>query len=305
MSQNSSKIKAPFFFFYAKDWREGVQHLDADERGVYIDLIAAMWNRKGGVPDDPKWIAKDIGLDTRLVKRVVTSLVAKGKLRRVDGFLQNKKIMEEISRYLRRGGHEIEVENAVQADECDMHCDVANEELSDSYPLANADLEKMPLFSLGNPALEVRSQNTEDRKKEDGPPASTVEQDPAGGRAGASPEFVILKSIADWTADEARARSWVTAHVGLYGLEVVRDAVAVVVAEIAAGRHVAQPVQLVSSVIRRLDAKKPGPEERAHREAGTVPPWVADKSVRGRKIADVMAEFYADKARRMAEDAAA
>lgn len=323
MSEPKRKIKGPFFQFYPDDWRGGVRHLSLEARGLYIDLLAAMWERKGGLPDDPRWLSTHIGVDVRVLKRVLPSLISEDKIKRIDGFLSNKRMMIDISRYMRRTGTFGAPQNDVQTDyqndgfdDADPYRDgdTSREDLpeipaqmSGRSRTSPADLEKMPLFSLSNPDQEVRSsedRSLEDRKKEDSPPA--LEENPAGGRAGASPELFILKSIADWTADESRARSWVAAHVGLYGLEVVRDAVAVVVAEIAAGRHVAQPVQLASTVIRRLDARKDAPpEERAHRAAGVVPPWVADKSVRGKKVSEVMDAFYADKARRMAEEAAA
>lgn len=322
MNDAKRKIKGPFFQFYPDDWRGGVRHLSLEARGLYIDLLAAMWERKGGLPDDARWLSTHIGVDVRVLKRVLPSLISEDKIKRIDGFLSNKRMMIDISRYMRRTGTFGAPQNDVPDDyqndgsegfETPCDDDTSREDpaeipaqMSGRSRTSPGDLEKMPLFSLSNHYQEVRSsevRSSDDRKKEDSPPA--LEQDPACGRAGASPEFFILKSIADWTADESRARSWVTAHVGLYGLDVVRDAVAVVVAEIAAGRHVAQPVQLVSSVIRRLDARKPGPEERAHREGGTVPPWVADKSVRGKKVSEVMDAFYADKARRMAEEAAA
>lgn len=303
MSKQRQKIKGEFFPFYHKNWREGVEQLSPEQRGIYIDLLAAMWMRKAALPYDVGRIAKHIHVDVRILKRVLPTLISEDKIKLVDGFLTNTRMMQEILRYLKRTPSADTPESDEEEDAYEGTSRADVEEMSRTCGAAVGDLfgKSNEISTVG--AIEVRTKNEEQEK--DSQPASTVEQDPAGGRAGASPEIVILKSITDWTADESRARSWVTAHVGLYGLDVVRDAVAVVVAEIAAGRHVAQPVQLVSSVIRRLDARKPGPEERAHREAGTIPPWVADKSVRGKKISDVMAEFYADKARRMAEEAAA
>ena len=321
MSDAKRKIKGPFFQFYPDDWRGGVRHLSLEARGLYIDLLAAMWERKGGLPDDPRWLSTHIGVDVRVLKRVLPSLISEDKIKRIDGFLSNKRMMVDISRYMRRTGTFGAPQNDAPDDyqndgfdDAETACDDDTsrgdvpeipEQMSGRSRTSPADLEKMPLFSLGNHDQEVRSseyRSLEVRKEEDSPPA--LEQEPAGGRAGASPEIVILKSIADWTADESRARSWVTAHVGLYGLDVVRDAVAVVVAEIAAGRHVAQPVQLASSVIRRLDAKKPGPGEPRDKPA-TVPPWAADKSARGRSVDDVLAEFYAEKRARLEAEAAA
>lgn len=321
MTDAKRKIKGPFFQFYPDDWRGGVRHLSLEARGLYIDLLAAMWERKGGLPDDPRWLSTHIGVDVRVLKRVLPSLISEDKIKRIDGFLSNKRMMIDISRYMRRTGTFGAPQNDVPNDDQNDRFDDAFEhedddtsredlpeipaQMSGRSRTSPGDLEKMPLFSLSNPDQEVRSsevRSSEDRKKEDSPPA--LEQDPPCGRAGASPEIVILNSIANWTGDEARARSWVTAHVGLYGLDVVRDAVAVVVAEIAAGRHVGQPVQLASSVIRRLDARKPGPDERAHREAGTVPPWVADKSIVGKRSSDVLDEFYRQKAARIAAERA-
>lgn len=303
MPKSTKKIKGEFFPFYHKNWREGVEYLSPEQRGIYIDLLAAMWMRKAALPHDVGRIAKHIRVDVRVLKRVLPTLISEDKIKLVDGFLTNKRMMEEILRYLKRTPSADTPETDEDDYASDDTCGADVEEMSDTCGADEPDLfgKSNEISTVG--AIEERSKNLELRK-EDSQPASSVEQEPAGGRAGASPEIVILKSIADWTADESRARSWVTAHVGLYGLDVVRDAVAVVVAEIAAGRHVAQPVQLASSVIRRLDAKKPGPGE-PHDKPATVPPWAADKSARGRSVDDVLAQFYAEKRARLEAEAAA
>lgn len=53
--------KDPAFLFYSKDWLEGTMELTAEEKGVYIDLLAHQ-HQKGTLPSETKRLCKLVGL---------------------------------------------------------------------------------------------------------------------------------------------------------------------------------------------------------------------------------------------------
>jgi uncharacterized protein YdaU (DUF1376 family) len=53
--------KDPAFLFYSKDWLEGTMELTAEEKGVYIDLLAHQ-HQKGSLPSDTKRLCKLVGM---------------------------------------------------------------------------------------------------------------------------------------------------------------------------------------------------------------------------------------------------
>lgn len=64
--------KPPAFQFYAKDWRSShnVKKMTRQERGDYIDLLAAAWESEepGTLPAPVELAARCAGLDVRLVR---------------------------------------------------------------------------------------------------------------------------------------------------------------------------------------------------------------------------------------------
>lgn len=53
--------KDPAFLFYSKDWLEGTMELTADEKGVYVDLLAHQ-HQKGTLPSETKRLCKLVGM---------------------------------------------------------------------------------------------------------------------------------------------------------------------------------------------------------------------------------------------------
>jgi uncharacterized protein YdaU (DUF1376 family) len=93
--------RAPYFKFFVDDWRAGTTELTYEQKGLYIDLLCLMWDRKSGLPNDPAEIAKLLGRNPKNVKRLLGELMAgdKPKVRTVRGKLINgrmyKLIMEQ------------------------------------------------------------------------------------------------------------------------------------------------------------------------------------------------------------------
>ncbi len=80
--------------FYPTDWLTGVMYLSALERGVYITLLAMMYDAEGPIADDPKRLAKACGCTAGAYAVAMRSLMAEGKIQSENGVLFNEKARE-------------------------------------------------------------------------------------------------------------------------------------------------------------------------------------------------------------------
>ena len=86
------------FDFFPRDWFLDTRDLSNEAKGVYIDLLAAMYARGGPIEFDKHEICRLVGCKTiRPLKRLLNELVDKGKIRLIDGHLTNGRAMEEIA----------------------------------------------------------------------------------------------------------------------------------------------------------------------------------------------------------------
>ena len=105
IQENDGEIKdesTPFLMFYTSDWIAGTAGFTFEQQGFYGAVLFRMWEMKGGLPDDVKWIANNLGCDPRTVRRLRDFLIGKGKLKSRDGFLLNSRMMREIAKFIRR-----------------------------------------------------------------------------------------------------------------------------------------------------------------------------------------------------------
>lgn len=93
-----------WFKFYASDWLSGTVALSPAEKGVYITLIAAMYDAGGSIPNEPRRLARLTGASNSLLKRAVEALLDDGKLELDEqGHLTNARVQQEVhDRILRR-----------------------------------------------------------------------------------------------------------------------------------------------------------------------------------------------------------
>ena len=90
---------APWFQFYPRDWFLDTRDLSQGAKGVYIDLLAAMYAHGSPLPYDERDLCKLTGCATvRSLRPVLQELFDKEKLRVVDGHLRNGRTMEEIEK---------------------------------------------------------------------------------------------------------------------------------------------------------------------------------------------------------------
>lgn len=89
---------APWFAFYPSDWLAGTRHLSPAETGVYITLIAMMYEREGTLKDDPTRLARLCNMPAAGFKKAIEVLVDDGKLERLDGQISNVRVCFEIQK---------------------------------------------------------------------------------------------------------------------------------------------------------------------------------------------------------------
>lgn len=89
---------SPFFQFYPSDWLAGTRGLTASETGVYITLIAMMYEAEGPVLNDPKRLARLCGSTPSTFKKAIDALVAMGKLTHDDRGYSNRRAEIEIEK---------------------------------------------------------------------------------------------------------------------------------------------------------------------------------------------------------------
>ena len=82
----------PYYPRYPRDFFEGTAGMPLEEKGAYglvLDLIYMVGQR--GLPDDPQYIAGQLGTSVRKWNSLRKSLIARGKLVSENGIISNKR----------------------------------------------------------------------------------------------------------------------------------------------------------------------------------------------------------------------
>lgn len=87
--------EVPWIRFFASDWLGGTRGMSAAETGVYITLIATMYERGEPVPEDHARLARLCGASNSAFKAILDRLVSEGKIIRVEGGLSNERVEKE------------------------------------------------------------------------------------------------------------------------------------------------------------------------------------------------------------------
>lgn len=87
---------APWFKFFPSDWLSGTRRLSGLERGVYISLIALMYDQGKPLSDDPKELADDCGVTRRQFDAALAQLLRRGKIVQTENGLWNERVSCEI-----------------------------------------------------------------------------------------------------------------------------------------------------------------------------------------------------------------
>ena len=87
----------PWFKFYPNDWLAGTRSLSAVETGVYITIIATLYDRAQPLPNDAEDLARLCGASKRVFSAALARLVATGKLVITEnGEIWNARVEEEL-----------------------------------------------------------------------------------------------------------------------------------------------------------------------------------------------------------------
>lgn len=83
--------------FFPSDWLAGTRGMTAAEMGVYITLIAMMYERAGPIPgDDLPKLARLCGTSASALRGILDSLISDGKITRQGDMLFNRRAELEI-----------------------------------------------------------------------------------------------------------------------------------------------------------------------------------------------------------------
>jgi len=85
------------FTFYVRDWLTGTRLLTFEERGLYIDLLALIYERRGRflMPSEADF-CRMLGCDPRVLRRVLGRLVILGKIEVKNGVISNGKTDDQL-----------------------------------------------------------------------------------------------------------------------------------------------------------------------------------------------------------------
>ncbi len=85
--------------FFPSDWRTGCLILNLEEEGLYIRFCAYMYDTGSAPPDDDAKTSRLLHVHIHQYRKVMASLIAKGKIIRAQGLLINERVQVELDRY--------------------------------------------------------------------------------------------------------------------------------------------------------------------------------------------------------------
>jgi len=86
----------PWFKFYPSDWLGGTRGLEPAEVGIYINLLAMMYERGAPLSDDVGKLARHCGARKPAFEKALKVLLADGKIMRTKQGLWNDRVQKEI-----------------------------------------------------------------------------------------------------------------------------------------------------------------------------------------------------------------
>lgn len=92
-----SKRKRPYLKLWKANFRDGTRMLSRPAKLLYFELIMLLDDQEGVIPDDLKWLVKNLGVhDSRVVRGPLEELIAAGKIQRTKDGLTNAKVSADI-----------------------------------------------------------------------------------------------------------------------------------------------------------------------------------------------------------------
>jgi len=94
-----------WFKFYPSDWLSGTATLSAAERGVYITIVAAIYDEGGPIRRSDDRLARQCGLPKAGFVRALAALIDLRKIEEIDGCLCNSRAKTELTERESRISH--------------------------------------------------------------------------------------------------------------------------------------------------------------------------------------------------------
>lgn len=85
----------PWIRFFPSDWLGGTRGMSASEAGVYINLLAMMYERRAPLVEDCAKLARLCGASNSVFRRTLEQLIADGKIIRTEAGLWNDRVEKE------------------------------------------------------------------------------------------------------------------------------------------------------------------------------------------------------------------
>lgn len=85
----------PWVRFFASDWLAGTRGMSAVETGVYITLVATMYERGEPLVEDHARLSRLCGASNSAFKKALETLIEEGKIIRVEAGLWNERVEKE------------------------------------------------------------------------------------------------------------------------------------------------------------------------------------------------------------------
>ena len=86
-----------WFRFFPSDWLGGTSGLSAAEKGVYVTLIALMYDLGGAIPRDDARLARQCGLPKAGLSKIIDTLLSLGKIEDEGQCLTNSRVKNELT----------------------------------------------------------------------------------------------------------------------------------------------------------------------------------------------------------------
>jgi uncharacterized protein YdaU (DUF1376 family) len=242
--QIKARGRTPFWKVYIAVWVAGTIGLSYEQKGFLFEILMRMWDRKGGMRNDIEWIARALQCDRRVVKRLLPTLIAEGKLR-VDGdLLVNDRVMRDLDAYtLRQTSEELPAEVSEKSARS-----LAEVRRKSGETFQKTQQNQDHLAHSQKP--EARPQNPEElaASRE----TQTAQDDRLAGLNGSASR--MLNDIVGWMGPQGEiesARNWLTTQLGLYTDQIVVDGYGKLKTDMASGKAIRRPLVVWDAICQR------------------------------------------------------
>lgn len=236
------KTRSPWFKFFPTDWREGTRTLTAEQRGIYIDCLALMYETDAPLPADDKWMAHALHISIRAWRNALSVLARGGKLIPLQDGWTNSRADDE--RMKRRS----------QADQNAMIARSREDQRREKSKKENENNETTPRSVPRNEHHVCARQTSEleIEKEKKVPRPTNVELDAEGPLVGLNgARSQILEKLGHWFGNPDEAADWLRDACERHGAGAVKASYGELTTKIATGLAVAYPISLFETICER------------------------------------------------------